>query len=159
VNTTSPAQSSSFETRPNVASRRAIIWPLLCLIVGAVFVYSGVMKVIDPVGFASDIENYKTVSWSVGMRLALYLPWLEIFCGIALIVGWLRAGAVAILTALMVIFIGITLVAKARGIDVGCGCFGAAGKNLGFTAHLAIDFAILAALIALWFRFARGADR
>ena len=54
---------------------------------------------MDPMRFANDIENYRLLSWPIGMRFAIYLPWLEIFCGLALIVGWLRSGAVAILTA------------------------------------------------------------
>lgn len=137
---------------------RALVPMILRLAVGAVFIYAGVLKAADPVKFASDIQHFHILSWPLGMRLAFYLPWLEIICGVALIVGWLRSGALAILTALTVVFIGATVAAKVRGIDLDCGCFGSATKNLSFASHMAIDFAILAALLAIWFWPNRGAN-
>ncbi len=122
----------------------------LAVLVGAVFVYAGIVKVADPLRFASDINNYQIIPWSIGVRLAFYLPWLEILCGLALITRRLYSGALSILLGLMLIFIGATIVAKARGIDITCGCFGAASNNLGFVGHLVLDLALLAALIALW---------
>ena len=122
----------------------------IAVLAGAVFVYAGITKVADPMRFASDINNYQIIPWSIGVRLAFYLPWLEILCGLALITRRLYSGALSILLGLMLIFIGATIVAKARGIDITCGCFGAASNNLGFVGHLALDFALLAALIALW---------
>ena len=122
----------------------------LAVLAGAVFVYAGIVKVADPMRFASDIKNYQIIPWLIGVRLAFYLPWLEILCGLALITRRLYSGALSILLGLMLIFIGATIVAKARGIDITCGCFGAASNNLGFVGHLALDFALLAALIALW---------
>ena len=58
--------------------------------------------------------------------------------------------SVAILTALICIFIAGSVIAKAHGLDINCGCFGHVSQNLSFTWHLALDFAILAALLALW---------
>jgi hypothetical protein len=55
----------------------------------------------------------------------------------------------SILTALASIFIIATIAAKIRGLDITCGCFGHASKNWSFTAHLALDLSLLAALIAL----------
>ena len=135
--------------------RQRFAWDLfvrrgLAVLAGAVFVYAGIAKVADPIRFASDINNYQIIPWSIGVRLAFYLPWLEILCGLALITRRLYSGALSILLGLMLIFIGATIVAKARGIDITCGCFGAASNNLGFAGHLALDFALLAALIALW---------
>src|SRR5438477_8904903 len=81
-----------------------IVWRILDFVVGALFIYAGVVKVLDPIGFAIDIDNYKILPWSVGVRLAFYLPWLEILCGIALVTRRLYAGALSILTGLMVLF-------------------------------------------------------
>src|ERR1700738_5351498 len=119
------------------------------LIAGGIFVYAGVIKALDPVGFAIDIDNYKTVPWAIGVALAFYLPWLEIFCGLALIFRVLHRGGLSILGALTVVFIVVSVVAKARGLDITCGCFGHPGKNLSFAWHLVIDFAVLAALVFL----------
>ncbi len=123
---------------------------IVAIVVGAIFVYAGALKVADPVAFARDISNFHILPWPVGVRLAFYLPWLEIICGLTLLLRWFRSGATAILTALTAVFIGATIVARLRGIDVKCGCFGSASKDLTFGWHLAIDFTILGALILLW---------
>ena len=132
---------------------------LLALLIGAVFIYAGALKAWDPVKFASDIQNFHILPWPLGVRLAFYLPWLEILCGLALITGWLRTGAVGILTALMLVFLAATIAAKMRGIDLDCGCFGKATKNLPFAWHLAIDFAMLAGLLGLGWGFRSSAPR
>jgi hypothetical protein len=73
-----------------------------------------------------------------------------------LILRRLYLGGLSILAALISIFIVATIAAKVRGIDITCGCFGHASKNWSFTAHLALDLAILAALLALSFKVASG---
>jgi len=118
-------------------------------IVGGIFIYAGVIKALDPIRFASDIDNYKILPWTISVQLAFYLPWLEIFCGLALIARRLYLGGLSILTLLTFIFIIATMVAKIRGLDITCGCFGHASKNWSFTAHIALDLSVLAALIAL----------
>jgi hypothetical protein len=81
--------------------------------------------------------------------LAFYLPWLEIFSGLALVFRLFYRGALSILTALVVVFLAATIAAKARGLDITCGCFGHASQNWSFPTHLALDLAILAALVVL----------
>jgi putative oxidoreductase len=125
-------------------------WRLMDLIVGGIFLYAGVIKVVDPLRFAIDIDNYKMLPWAIGVRLAFYLPWLELLCGLALILRFFYRGGLFILTALTFIFIAASIIAKVRGLDITCGCFGHTSKNWSFTAHLALDFAILITLIALW---------
>jgi putative oxidoreductase len=128
------------------------VWRILDLIVGGIFIYAGVLKVIDPVQFGLDIDNYKTIPWFISVRLAFYLPWLEIFCGLALVFGFLYRGGLSILTALTLVFIGATIAAKARGLDITCGCFGHASQHWSFPQHMAIDLAIFAALATLLIR-------
>ncbi len=142
--TTTPA-TLSFQpsTIPRSAGRIAEF------IVGGIFIYAGVIKALDPIRFASDIDNYKILPWGISVRLAFYLPWLEILCGLALIVRRLYLGGLSILTALTSIFIVATIAAKIRGLDITCGCFGHASKNWSFSAHIALDLCLLAALIAL----------
>ena len=129
---------------------RPILWRIVALIVGGIFIYAGVIKAVDPLRFAIDIDNYKMLPWAIGVRLAFYLPWLELVCGLALILRFFYRGGLFILTALTFIFIAASIIANVRGLDITCGCFGHASKNWNFTTHLGLDFAILIALIALW---------
>jgi putative oxidoreductase len=132
--------------------RAKYLWRIVDLIVGGIFIYAGVIKVLDPVQFANDIDNYKTLPWFVSVRLALYLPWLEIFCGLAVIFRFLYRGGLSILTALIAVFIGATVAAKMRGLDITCGCFGHASKNWNFSTHLILDLLILLVALTLFSR-------
>src|SRR5256886_8894583 len=131
---------------------KSFVWRILDLVIAAVFIYAGVLKVIDPVQFAHDIDNYKILPWTVGVGLAFYLPWLEIFCGLALIVRRLYLGGLSILTALISVFLVATIAAKVRGLDITCGCFGHASQHWNFSVHLALDLLLLVALIFLLLR-------
>ena len=142
------AQSSTISYQ--LLANRQFVWRIVDFIVGGIFIYAGATKVLDPVQFAIDIDNYKILPWTISVGLAFYLPWLEILCGLALILRRLYFGGLSILTALVAVFLVATIAAKVRGLDITCGCFGHASKSLSFAGHLALDFALLAALIVLW---------
>ena len=141
--------------RAATRSSRSLIWMALAAIVGAVFIYAGATKIAEPAKFARDIMNFRIVPWAIAIRGAFYLPWLEIIAGLALLTGFLRRGALAILTTLMVVFIGATISAHARGINLDCGCFGSVSKGMSFSTHMLIDVALLGGLVALWILPAR----
>jgi putative oxidoreductase len=128
---------------------KSFVWRILDVIIAAVFIYAGALKALDPVQFAHDIDNYKILPWTIGVGLAFYLPWLEIFCGLALIFRFFYRGALSVLTALVAIFLIATVAARVRGLDITCGCFGHASQHWSFPAHLALDLTILALLAAL----------
>ncbi len=127
-----------------------IVRLILALLVGAVFIYAGVLKARDPLRFASDISNYAMISWPLGVRVAFYLPWLEIICGLALILQRFFSGAIVLTALMVVVFVGATIWARAHGIDVACGCFGTVSSNLTLTWHLVLNAGLLVALGALW---------
>src|SRR5207244_4753322 len=129
---------------------RDILWRIVALIIGGIFIYAGVIKAMDPVAFANDIDNYKILPWPLVVRLAFYLPWLELLCGLALILRFFYRGGLFILTGLTFVFIAASVIAKVRGLDSTCGCFGHASKKWNFSGRVALDLAILAALSAVW---------
>src|SRR5437899_12165084 len=133
-----------------LSTRPQFPWRSVDVIVAGIFIYAGAIKALDPVQFASDIDNYKIVPWPVSVVLAFYLPWLEIFCGFALVVRLLYRGALSISTALILTFTFATVAAKVRGLDITCGCFGHASQHWSVPAHLATNLGFLAALLALW---------
>jgi putative oxidoreductase len=132
------------------------LWRIVDFIVAGIFIYAGALKALDPVQFASDIDNYKILPWPVSVALAFYLPWLEIFCALGLAFRFLYRGAVSILTASIVVFTLATIAAKVRGLDITCGCFGHASQNWSFPAHLITNLAILAGLLLIFFRARSG---
>ena len=132
-----------------------ILWRILDFAVAGIFIYAGALKAIDPVQFASDIDNYKILPWPVSVALAFYLPWLEIFCALALVFRFFYRGALSILSASIAVFTLATIAAKVRGLDITCGCFGHASQHWSFPAHLATNLAILVALLGLFFAYGR----
>ena len=146
------ADLSAGATTSNIKHRTSnIFWRILDFVLAGIFIFAGVTKAIDPVQFASDIDNFKILPWPVSVALAFYLPWLEIFCALALAFRFLYRGALLILSASIVVFTLAITAAKVRGLDITCGCFGHASQHWSFPSHLLTNLAILAALVALSF--------
>jgi len=152
------ARTSNIELPSDVRSLGIwrVLLRILDFVLAGVFIYAGVLKTIDPVQFASDIDNYKILPWPVSVALAFYLPWLEIFCALGLVFRFFYRGALSILTASIVVFTLATIAAKVRGLDITCGCFGHASQNWSFPAHLVTNLAILAGLLLLSFKATSG---
>ena len=154
------AELSAVTTTSKIKPRTSnILWRVLDLVLAGIFIYAGTLKAFDPVQFASDIDNYKILPWPVSVALAFYLPWLEIFCALGLVFRFLYRGALSILTASIVVFTLATILAKLRGLDITCGCFGHASQNWSFPAHLASNLAILIGLVVLCFKAAGNGKR
>jgi uncharacterized membrane protein YphA (DoxX/SURF4 family) len=97
---------------------------VLAIVFGGVFVYAGVLKASDPGLFLIDVRSFDMLRDPYAAWLALGLPWLEIFAGLAVVTGVYRQSGLLILNlALVVFFIAISW-AWHRGIDIKCGCFG-----------------------------------
>lgn len=129
-----------------VARAEKIITVLLRLAVGGVFIWAGAVKAMDPARFAADVENFRLLPHPLACAVGVYLPWLEIFCGLALVTGFLRRGATLLLATMLVFFLIALGSAWARGLDTACGCFGPSiGKSRPWIS-MAFDFALLAAL-------------
>ncbi|MDE3083778.1 MAG: DoxX family membrane protein [Verrucomicrobiota bacterium] len=127
----------------------------LRLMAAALFVYSGAIKAADPAVLADSIDHYRLLPYFAIAPFALYLPWLEIICGLALGFGFARRGALAVLLVLTVIFTAAIGSAWLRGLDIDCGCFGGADPTPLYLAF-ARDLLLCGALLGLWRRETKG---
>ena len=95
------------------------------IVLGLFFIAAALTKILDPPGFAKAIWAYALFpAWSLN-PLALVLPWLELFCGLALCLGiWIRAAAWWATTLLLSFGLALSI-NLARHHPVDCGCFGA----------------------------------
>lgn len=99
-------------------------WFLLArLALGSVFLYASADKILHPADFAAAVYNYQILPHGLINLTALFLPWLELFLGVALIAGVWLPGAVLWGNALLWTFFIALLFNQFRGIDVHCGCF------------------------------------
>lgn len=94
------------------------------LVVGGMFIWAGVTKIIDPLGFAQNIANYRVFPDGISFFLALVVPWIEVICGVFLILGLFRSASALLLSAFLVVFLVLIAATLIRGIDIDCGCFG-----------------------------------
>lgn len=97
---------------------------MLRLGLGALFLFSGALKLSDPGAFRASIAAYELLPEKLGGLLAWYLPALEVVCGTALMLGRARRAAAGIVLALLLIFTMAIASAWLRGLDIRCGCFG-----------------------------------
>lgn len=114
------------------------------ILLGAIFIYAGLSKVLTPDQFARTVINYRIVP-GVGVNLfAIVLPWLELVSGIFLLVGFLSRGSILIITLLMAVFSVAITSALLRGLDISCGCFSSDGVSKVTVSYLIRDLALLA---------------
>jgi len=93
------------------------------VILGVVFIYASLDKIQHPGEFAQAIYNYRMVPNVVINVMAIVLPWLELICGILIIVGVLVRGSALLIGAMLAVFIIALSSALMRGLDISCGCF------------------------------------
>ncbi|MCK5912698.1 MAG: DoxX family membrane protein [Desulfuromusa sp.] len=119
-----------------------------------VFIYAGVVKSNDITAFAGQIANYQILPYAWNYLIASILPYLELLCGLLLLLNMRVRPAVLVLFVLNVIFMVALASAIARGFDIDCGCFNPNSANP--TSPLAAlwrDAGLLLLLIATWFLY------
>lgn len=148
---------------------------LLRLLLGGVFLLSGVVKIWnvqikktheeravaitlhvsqspDLSRFAEDVLNYRVPPRSLNNLVAITLPWIELLAGGLLMLGiWIRPSALVI-GCMVVVFLFAIGQGVVRGLNIECGCFGTIeGRKVGLVA-LAEDAVMLAAAAWLCWR-------
>ncbi len=111
-----------------------VSWFLL----GALFIFSGLVKLNDPVGTAYKLEEYFEVFadslpalagfflWfkNLSRTLSIVLSSLEVILGVALLLRWYLRQTLWALVALLVFFGFLTFYSAAFNKVTDCGCFG-----------------------------------
>ncbi|MEJ5994649.1 BT_3928 family protein [Pedobacter sp. Du54] len=97
--------------------------------VGVLFIFSGLIKANDPLGFGYKLQEYFEVfhlnflsNWATGIAILLCV--LEIVLGALLLFGFWRNQVTKGLLALIVFFTFLTFVSAAFKVVTSCGCFG-----------------------------------
>ena len=92
---------------------------------GALFIFSGSVKLNDPQAFAFAIKGFKLVeSHDLIAQATFSIPWTEVLVGVLLLLGLYTRAAAGALLVMLAVFTGAVLSVIARDIDTTCGCFG-----------------------------------
>ena len=93
------------------------------IVLGVLFIAASYDKIIDPTAFATSILNYKIFSSIPALYIATFLPWMELLCGLGLVLGVFVRGSSVLVVVMLVLFTFGVASAMARGLDISCGCF------------------------------------
>ena len=107
------------------------------IFVGVLFIFSGLIKAIDPLGLAYKMQEF-FVAWSGDQPMSVTMTWLnnhalvlsvlmntlEFGLGVALLIGWQKRLVTWLLLLLMLFFLYLTGYALFTGKVQECGCFG-----------------------------------
>lgn len=98
-------------------------------LLAGVLIAAGWPKARDPGAFIRDLWNFRLLPEASAYWIAAVLPYLEIAVGLALVTGLQRRGAHLIIGAMVPVFLFFHASAWARGLNLACGCFGAAAAG------------------------------
>lgn len=126
----------------------------LRLIIAALFLFSGVMKLFDLRGFSITVAKFGMLPRRFVKPFAYLLPPIETLIGLALLLNfqlfWSSLAAIALLVVSEIGILGALI--KQKNID-NCGCFGAAFKvPVTWRKFLENVGWIILAAIVLWSR-------
>jgi len=108
-----------------------ILTQLSRVLVGGLFIFSGIIKMNDPVGFGFKLEEYFGEDvlnlpflqpWA--LHLAVFLVILEVMLGVFLLLGCFKRFALWSLAGMMAFFTFLTFYSAYFNKVTDCGCFG-----------------------------------
>src|ERR1017187_6696748 len=130
-----------------------VLW-VLRIVVGVLFIFSGVVKANDPMGLVYKMDEFFDalnmtfmMHWSFIFSLAMIA--FEIVCGVAVLLGYSFRFFATMLVLLNVFFTFITGYALFTGKVKECGCFGACIK-ISSEATFYKDIALLVMALVLF---------
>jgi len=150
-----------------MTGREALTHPWLTirvqLALGVIFIVAALPKLLDPPSFAHMIYNYRLVPGGVINLAALIMPWLEILCGLALVIGVWTRPARDLIALMLIFFIVAISINIFRGNAIDCGCFNVADAGKTYEQRLDAmkldifrDLGMLLMVAQLWWAERRG---
>jgi uncharacterized membrane protein YphA (DoxX/SURF4 family) len=103
---------------------------LLGLALGGIFLYAAHAKVLDPRPLVTIIWNYRILPPGPVNLMAIYMPWMELVVGFALVTGFKRRAAALCSVGLLVAFMVALGINAVRGVNVACGCFSTSAEDV-----------------------------
>ena len=128
-----------------------------------VFIYACLHKIAHPDMFALDVATYDILPLSLINLMAITLPWVELFAGAMLILGFRVRGASLAIAGMMVMFMVAIIIALDKGLDMACGCFASQTTEEDPISYLTVlrdsGWLFLSGYVAIFDRNALGIDR
>ncbi|MDD5222611.1 MAG: DoxX family membrane protein [bacterium] len=95
----------------------------LRIYLGGVFLFACYYKILHSGDFALSIASYQLLPLTLVNFFAVTLPWVELFAGVGIILGFQPRENSLIIIGMMLMFIFVIGSALSRDLAMGCGCF------------------------------------
>lgn len=141
---------------------KSIVW-IVRILTGTLFIFSGLVKAIDPRGLAYKMQEFFEAFARDGflpgmmhnlrdhaLTFSVIIITLEVIIGIALLLGWRRKLTLTILLLLIVLFTFLTSYVLFSGKIRACGCFGDCIPITPMQTFLKDVILLLFAVFLLW---------
>ncbi|MBT8235073.1 MAG: DoxX family membrane protein [Bacteroidia bacterium] len=129
---------------------------LVRIIVGALFIFSGLIKLNDPVGFAFKLEEYFSPAvfdlsflMPMALALAIIIVIVEVLLGLALLLGYKTKLTLWLLLVMIIFFTFLTFYSAYFNKVTDCGCFGDAIPLTPWESFTK-DVILLVLILILW---------
>lgn len=126
------------------------------IIVGALFIVSGLIKLNDPVGFSFKLEEYFSQGVldlpffaPYALAIAIFVVVVEVVLGVMLLVGFRKKFTLWSLLLMIVFFTFLTFYSAFYNKVTDCGCFGDAIKLTPWESFIK-DVFLLVLILLLW---------
>lgn len=127
------------------------------IFVGALFIFSGLIKLNDPIGFSFKLEEYFSVTVldlpifePYALMIAIFVVVFEVLLGVFLIIGYRPKFTVWSLLGMIVFFTFLTFYSAYFNKVTDCGCFGDAIKLTPWESFTK-DIILLVFILVLFF--------
>tara|TARA_R110002096_G_scaffold54841_6_gene141347 strand:- start:105 stop:545 length:441 start_codon:yes stop_codon:yes gene_type:complete len=128
-----------------------LVWLIVRIAFGALFIWSGIAKLKDPLSFADAVRNFRIIQDPIAPAMALFIPWVEVCAGIGVMAGRFARGGAFLLVGALFVFTGAVVAAWLRGLDITCGCF-ATNEALNYPEKVIQNVLLLVWGIAIWWK-------
>ena len=131
------------------------------VLVGAILVGAGALKVGKAASLAAAIAGFRLFPATIVGSLAIGLPYFELLVGAYLVLGLFTRIAASVATAQFILYAAAIASAVVRHIPANCGCFGPGDAAVSDWPHVAFDgcLAIASAFVAFGAPGALAVDR
>lgn len=100
-----------------------IIVILFRLLLGVVFIWASIHKILNPYAFALNVATYQILPLKLINLFSIILPWVELGTGILIIIGLFTREVALIIANMTLMFIIALLIALHKELQIECGCF------------------------------------
>jgi len=129
------------------------------IVVGLLFIFSGLIKANDPLGFSYKLEDYFTVfelDWAIplSLLLSMIICIFEILLGITVLIGAYFVSTTWLLLFMIIFFTWLTGYSAITGAVTDCGCFGdALPMNPEESFYKNVVIGVFIAILFFWSKY------